>query len=152
MMSEKIFPPSRPPSRLLSRPLSLPLSQHARMFIFCAALLGFFTVASSALVSHLPEHAFAVGGRTMAHTANELLSWHTVALLGMGLLVNWLPSTQLLVTGYGFIIGCLCFGCAVFYTALSGIHPGPIAPVGGSILMLAWLNLAFFALRGARRR
>jgi uncharacterized membrane protein YgdD (TMEM256/DUF423 family) len=96
---------------------------------------------ASALAAHLHESVFAEGGRAMLRTASEVMAWHGLALLALGLAsYRFSRLAQLAITA--FIPGVLLFVSGVLITALSGIHPGPIAPSGGSLLIMAWLVLA----------
>ncbi len=56
-----------------------------------------------------------------------------------GALADW--------AGAAFTLGLLAFCGAVYALALGGVRIGPLAPVGGTLLMLGWLLLALSALR-----
>jgi uncharacterized membrane protein YgdD (TMEM256/DUF423 family) len=46
-----------------------------------------------------------------------------------------------------FLAGIILFCGAVWVTTLSGLRLGPIAPLGGTLLMLGWGLLALAALK-----
>ncbi|MDG6095432.1 DUF423 domain-containing protein [Acetobacter sp. AN02] len=105
------------------------------------AALAAAGMALSALAAHFPENRLAPGGRTMLHSAAEVMVWHALALLLAGL-VPARPSRAILLGVWGLLAGTLLFASGVCLTAFTGIHPGPVAPSGGSLLILSWLFLA----------
>lgn len=117
-----------------------------KFFAFWGGLFGFLGVVCSALISHLPSYYFAIGGQEMGKTATQILLWHAFPLFIIPFLRSHLSSAVLIFTGSCFMAGVIIFCGAVYYTAFTGVHPGPIAPVGGTLLMVGWLGLAFAAL------
>ncbi|MBE7618717.1 DUF423 domain-containing protein [Gluconacetobacter entanii] len=110
-----------------------------------AALLG---VVAGAFVAHLPDQFFAQGGRDMARQAIQMEMWHALALLGIGVLMMQAGCQRLVsLAGCAMALGMCLFCGAVYFTAITGVHLGPVAPTGGSILMLSWLLLAVGILR-----
>lgn len=126
-----------------------PVPPAARLFLMLGGLLGLLSVAGGALAAHLPDAMFAPSGRALAREAVQMGMWHAPALLAVALLLcvrgRRLP---LLLAGAGFALGVVLFSGAVGWTGVTGRHLGPVAPTGGSLLMLAWLLLA---VDGARR-
>jgi uncharacterized membrane protein YgdD (TMEM256/DUF423 family) len=114
----------------------------SRAMLCCGALLGLLTVAMGAVAAHLPDRLLAPGGRALLRSAVEMQGWHIPALLVCGLLAD---RPALRVAGAGFLAGLGCF-CAGLYTLAFGIGGtggiARLAPVGGTILMAAWLMLA----------
>ena len=53
------------------------------------------------------------------------------------------------VAGTLFLVGTLLFAGAVWVPQFGGPSLGMTAPVGGTMLMVGWLALAYAALRGA---
>ena len=51
------------------------------------------------------------------------------------------------LAGAGFALGLLLFCGGVYASAIGGVSLGPVAPVGGSLLMAGWAMLAVSALR-----
>lgn len=120
-----------------------------RLFRTCGALVVACGVIMGALTAHLPDTAFATGGRTMAHGAMEMQMWQGLALVGLGLEAERFSSRLLRIGTAGILLGTLLFCCAVYYTAFTGHHAGHVAPTGGSMLSASWLCLAFAWARGA---
>ncbi|MFS3135963.1 DUF423 domain-containing protein [Gluconacetobacter sacchari] len=130
-------------------PASLfPVPRAARLFLALGGLLGLLSVAGGALAAHLPDVLFAPSGRALAREAVQMGMWHAPALLAVGILLCVRGRrVPLLLAGWGFALGVVLFSGAVAWTGVTGRHLGPVAPTGGSLLMLAWLLLAVDGLR-----
>ncbi|MCE2574938.1 DUF423 domain-containing protein [Komagataeibacter sp. FNDCR2] len=119
-----------------------------RFLLFFAALAAFTAVMGGALTAHLPDQFFAEGGRDMARQAVQMQMWHALALIGISvLMIQQGCRACISVAGCLMAVGTVLFSVGVGLTAFWGIHPGPIAPSGGSLLMLAWLLLAVGVIR-----
>ena len=113
-----------------------------------AALAAFTAVMGGALTAHLPDRFFAEGGRDMARQAIQMQMWHALAIIGISVLMIQQGCRVLVsVSGCLMAVGTVLFSVGVALTAFWGIHPGPVAPTGGSMLMLAWLLLAVGVMR-----
>lgn len=102
-------------------------------------------VAAHALPGRLDSAAVA-----MAQSATQMLGWHAMALLACGLWVGRggrLTDCLAHWAGTAFLAGLILFCGSVYALALTGIRLGPLAPIGGSLLMLGWALLAVSALR-----
>jgi uncharacterized membrane protein YgdD (TMEM256/DUF423 family) len=118
----------------------------ARLWIGLGALAGLLAVAMAAVTAHaIPDEA----ARAIAHSAVEMQGWHALALLGTGL---WAPRGGRFAdaAGAAFVLGMLTFCGAVYALAFAGLHAGPLAPIGGTLLMLGWALLGISAIRPAR--
>ena len=75
--------------------------------------------------------------------------WHALALVGVGLLVNaGGPRRALLIIGAMFQSGIILFSGTLYAFGLINIVPvSGAAPLGGGILILAWLGLALVGVR-----
>lgn len=119
-----------------------------RLWRICGALFAGTGTIMGALIAHMPDTRFGVGGRAMAHGAMEMQMWHALALIALGLTATQKPTRLLAIGGCGLLLGTVLFCGGVYYTAFSGHHAAHIAPTGGSILILSWLCLALgWALR-----
>ncbi|GAA4480843.1 MULTISPECIES: DUF423 domain-containing protein [Gluconacetobacter] len=132
---------------LSGSPYSVPRA--ARLFLSLGGLLGLLSVAGGALAAHLPDAMFAASsGRALAREAVQMGMWHAPALLAVGILLCVRGRrVPLLLAGAAFALGVVLFSGAVGWTGVTGRHLGPVAPTGGSLLMLAWLLLAVDGLR-----
>ena len=113
-----------------------------------AALAAFAAVMGGALTAHLPDRFFAEGGRDMARQAIQMQMWHALAIIGVSVLMIQQGCRALVsIAGCLMAVGTVLFTTGVALTAFWGIHPGPVAPAGGSLLMVAWLLLAVGVMR-----
>jgi uncharacterized membrane protein YgdD (TMEM256/DUF423 family) len=117
-----------------------------------AALMGAGGVLLAAAATH-------TGGGEMGQTAAYFLILHAAALLGVtagiGVCVADVAVARgLLLAGAGLGIGAILFAADLATRAFSGARLFPLAaPIGGSLMILAWLALAaVFIFSAARRR
>lgn len=114
-----------------------------RFWIGLAALFGLTAVAMAAYAAHGIHDADA---SRVAASGIQMQGWHALALLGTAL---WLPrggwAGQAAATAFG--AGTVLFCGAVYTVALTGTSLGPVAPAGGTVLMLGWLLLGVSAVR-----
>jgi uncharacterized membrane protein YgdD (TMEM256/DUF423 family) len=77
-----------------------------------------------------------------------------ITMIGLALLVRPdIPVAAGLVrSGWLFVAGTLLFSFSIYAAALSGVEALTyLTPVGGVTLMLAWLSLAWTAIRAGSR-
>ena len=113
-----------------------------RVWIALGGLAGFLAVAMAAVGAHV----VAPNARGIVASAVDMQGWHALALIGTGL---WSPHGGRLAdwAGFAFTLGILLFCGAIYSLALGGISLGPVAPAGGTLLMIGWLLLGGSALR-----
>ncbi len=108
-----------------------------------AVILGAF--GAHALSARLPAPLLAA-----YHTGVTYQMWHTVAL--MALLAGWRGARAPRLVLWCWCAGVVLFSGSLYLLALSGIRAlGMITPVGGTLLILGWLALAYAWLREERR-
>jgi uncharacterized membrane protein YgdD (TMEM256/DUF423 family) len=114
-----------------------------RLWIGLGALVGLLAVGMAAAAAHLIADA---GAAAIAGRAIEMQGWHALALLATGL---WARRGGVVahLAGAAFALGTVLFCGAVYALALGGVHLGPMAPSGGTLLMLGWLLLGVSAIR-----
>lgn len=114
-----------------------------RIWIGLGGLAGFAAVAMAAVAAHV----VAPDARGIVASGVQMEGWHALALIGTGL---WEPRGGRLAdaAGFAFSLGILLFCGALYSLALGGVPLGPVAPAGGTLLMIGWLLLGASALRG----
>ncbi|KAF2894437.1 hypothetical protein ILUMI_11744 [Ignelater luminosus] len=138
----KNAPVSMPPAPVTIITERVPLWQLAAQqgpFIRLAGICGASAVILGAYGSHktYPKDR-AKELKSIYETANRFHFLHTLALFGVPLCRN--PR----VTGSLMIVGTVFFSGACYYHAFTGEDKfGRLAPVGGTILILAWLSMVF---------
>lgn len=111
-----------------------------RGWVALGAAYGLVAVAAAAAAAHLSPDAAAA--RAMG-SAVQMNGWHALALVACGMGGR---NRLAHAAGAAFAVGTLLF-CGTVYAGQLGIRLGPLAPVGGTLLMLGWALLGVSALR-----
>ncbi len=126
----------------------------AALFLLIAFISGAISVVLGALAAHAwsglaPGLAAALQTAVDYHHSHSLL----LVLLGLWLQLDARVSGPLLRTaGWLLIVGMLGFSGSLYALALGAPRwLGPITPVGGALLISAWLLLALAAWQRLRR-
>ena len=119
-----------------------------RIWLGSGALAGALAVDLSAWLAHGGPARLDAARLGMAGNAATMLGWHALALLATGLWAERRPGERLPhLAGGAFALGLLLF-CGGVFGAVAGARLGPVAPVGGTLLIGGWLLLlAAAALR-----
>ena len=120
--------------------------------LVAGALLGFLSVAIGASIEHvLRGSADAEVLRwTMTAIRYHQVGSLVVTIIGLALLVRpEMPYASALArSGWLFVAGTLLFSFSIYAAAVSGLEILTyITPLGGVTLMIAWLWLAWTAIR-----
>jgi len=121
---------------------------HGRDWIPLACFLAAVAVALGAFGAHaLRERLEAAGQLANWETAVRYQVWHALALLFLGLFGERrrVPA----FVGWGFLIGSVLFSGSIYLLALEigKAVVWPLTPLGGSLLIAAWLTLGVSTLR-----
>jgi uncharacterized membrane protein YgdD (TMEM256/DUF423 family) len=104
-----------------------------------ASLMGACGVALAAASTH-------AGGGDLGRTASEFLILHAAALIGVAANARSATSpqaTRLIIVGGALALGTLLFAADLSSRAFAGGKLFPFAaPLGGSLMILAWIALA----------
>jgi uncharacterized membrane protein YgdD (TMEM256/DUF423 family) len=111
-----------------------------------SAFYGAAVVALSALLMHLWQGDLTAEQLSRVLSALGILAFHTLALLALGLVASSRRLTRLVALLWHLGLGCFV------WTLLAGVFALPLyysqlAPVGGQLLIAAWLLLAITAWR-----
>ena len=116
-----------------------------RIFLTCGALYGALAVALGAFGAHALKARLAP--ELLAHwgTATQYLALHALALLATGMLMERQPPRRpLALAGQAFLLGTTLFSGSLFLRVLLDMPSwGMVTPLGGTLLILGWLLLAF---------
>ena len=123
----------------------------ARRFCQLAALLLALATILGALGAHVLRARLTPDRYAVLQTALHYQYFHSLGLLGIGLLLDRLPVNTLRIAGWLLFAGVLLFSGSL-YLILAGAPRfiGVLTPAGGLALILAWC-LAAFALRPGGR-
>ena len=116
-----------------------------RILLTCGALYGALAVALGAFGAHALKARLAP--ELLAHwgTATQYLALHALALLATGMLMERQPPRRpLALAGQAFLLGTTLFSGSLFLRVLLDMPSwGMVTPLGGALLILGWLLLAF---------
>jgi len=121
-----------------------------RRLIIIGSLLMAAGILLGAFAAHLLNSQFSNYATTLWHKASFYHLTHALALTGLGfyMQVSQPPLPGLVRTGWLWLLGLLFFAGALYLIALTGIKMlGLIAPVGGTLMVLGWLQLALTFIR-----
>jgi len=136
-----------------------------------AALFGFLAVLSGAFGAHgLSDSGFLkkkyadmpakdVSGMELPagykylqdfHTGVRYHMWHSLALLGVGLLLTQRTSKLLSAAAWCFVGGIVLFSGALYLLVIcgpdwNGVKWGMVAPIGGTLQLVGWVLLLIAA-------
>ena len=118
-----------------------------KLFLILAAANGFLSVALGAFAAHGLSARLSEQLLGTFQTGAQYHMYHTLALLGVGILsVHYPASVALRSSGLLFLAGILIFSGSLYILALSGIRwLGAITPIGGVAFLAGWALLAWFA-------
>lgn len=116
------------------------------------ALLGFLSVAVGASIEHILRGSAdaEVLRWTMTAIRYHQVGALVITMIGLALLVRpeMPPAHGLARSGWLFVAGTLLFSFSIYAAAVSGLEALTyLTPVGGITLMIAWLSLAWTAIR-----
>jgi len=112
-----------------------------------AALSGLLAVVLAAAGSHILPQDIA-GSQRLWATALQIHMFHTVALLGVAALIQ--PGSSALApwSGVLMVAGVLLFSGSLYLRASGFVPvPGMVTPIGGMLLMVAWVVLIISMIR-----
>lgn len=119
-----------------------------RWLAMAAAVLGFSAVLLGATGSHAVKLDTAAAERSWA-IALQIHYFHATALLALAALSAAVPSRPLLwLPGLLLALGTVGFSGSLYFKAAQfSLLPGWVTPVGGMVLLVAWLCLILILIR-----
>lgn len=117
-------------------------------------LAGCINGALAVILGAVGAHALSgyVTGRYLAiyETANTYHFYHSLALIGAGLVAMHLPTSRWIKWAGGLMLaGMVLFSGSLYLLAITGQHwIGALAPVGGTFLIVSWILFAIAIARG----
>ena len=123
-----------------------------RWTLVFAGVSGGVAVAFGAWSAHGAEAVLDAQALGWVRTAVQYQVWHSLALVGTGLLMVVKPGRFLPVAAGAFAGGIVLFSGGLYLFALSGVRLFAFAvPVGGIAFIAGWLFIAIYALMLDRR-
>lgn len=120
-----------------------------RYGIFIAAIFGATAVLLGAFAAHGLKHILSVEHLAVLQTGVHYQFIHALALLLVALLAQQQASRALVYAAVFFTLGILLFSGSLYLLVLTPLTPGVVTPIGGVLLVLGWLSLAYAGVRKA---
>jgi uncharacterized membrane protein YgdD (TMEM256/DUF423 family) len=118
------------------------MSQAPRVFLSFAGLFGATGVAAGAYGAHALSQQLSPYLLNVFQTAVLYQLIHALALLGIvALLSQSVRSKALLISAGLMVIGTVLFSGSLYLLTLSSWRVGLITPLGGFLLISAWIML-----------
>jgi uncharacterized membrane protein YgdD (TMEM256/DUF423 family) len=120
----------------------------ARRLCLISALLLAMATGIGALGAHALKGRLGADQLAVLQTAVQYQFFHSLGLLGIGLLVERLPGRALVLSGWMVLAGVVLF-CGSLYALLAGAPRwfGVLTPLGGLSLIAGWCLCALGLLR-----
>ena len=113
-----------------------------KLFLVLSAISGALAVLLGAFGAHLLKQMITPEMLEVYKTGVQYQFYHTFALLAVGILGSQHPTRILKWSGYLFIAGTAIFSGFLYLLAITGIKAlGMIVPIGGLLLVAAWICL-----------
>lgn len=118
------------------------------MILSIGSLFGFFAVAFGAYAEHGLKKHLTPEAFSSIETALRYQMLHALVMVAIGLFLaqnsGVAKASSLQWCGFGFAAGILCFSFSIYINALFGVPAIlKLAPIGGILLMVSWLRLAW---------
>jgi len=118
-----------------------------RVFLGFVGLFGATGVAAGAYGAHALSRQLSPYLLNVFQTAVLYQLIHAVALLGMvALLSQSITSKALLISASLMVVGTILFSGSLYLLTLSSLRVGLITPLGGFLLISAWITLLIAAV------
>ena len=115
--------------------------------LLVSAISGLLAVALGAFGAHGLKARLSSDMLAVYETAVQYHFWHTLALLGVAVLLQ--QGFQVKLSANLFFAGTVIFSGSLYILAVSGVKwLGAITPIGGVLLIAGWASLAVAAYRG----
>ncbi|MEO9484144.1 MAG: DUF423 domain-containing protein [Ekhidna sp.] len=120
-----------------------------KLFFIISSISGMLAVSIGAFGAHALKDKLTTDG-TLAtfQTAVQYQFYHTLALVGVALLMIKYESQWLNYAGYSMTFGILIFSGSLYLLCFTGMKwLGAITPIGGLLFILGWFFLLMTALK-----
>ena len=120
-----------------------------KLFLIFASISGFLSVALGAFGAHaLKAKLTAEGTIDTYQTAVQYQFYHTLALLGIALLMTRIESSWLHYAGYSMTFGIVIFSGSLYLLCFTGMKwLGAITPIGGLFFLAGWACILITAIK-----
>lgn len=120
----------------------------AKLFLLIGSISGALAVMIGAFGAHGLKDKLCDQMLAIYKTGVEYHIYHTLALLGIGLLALHFESKLLTASGWSMVAGVVLFSGSLYALSISGVKIlGAITPIGGLCFIAGWILLAAAILK-----
>ena len=121
----------------------------SKLIIILAGVNGFLAVSIGSFAAHMLRDKLSPELLNTFQTGVQYHMYHTLALLGIGLMMLNFPASNLLrISAYLMMSGIFLFSGSLYLLSITGIRwLGAITPLGGLCFLTAWALIAWFAAK-----
>jgi uncharacterized membrane protein YgdD (TMEM256/DUF423 family) len=118
-------------------------------FVIAGAAGAFLSVALGAFGAHALKAMISPELQATFETAVRYQMYHSLALLGVGVLVMRIQHRHLVIAGWLFVWGILLFSGSLYCLSLTrATWLGFVTPIGGILFLAGWAFLVAGVLKG----
>ncbi len=118
------------------------------LFLIIAGVSGFLSVALGAFAAHGLKNKLSPEMMSIFQTGVQYHQIHTIALLGVALLLGNSASRAGIYAGWLFVGGIVIFSGSLYTLAITEIRTlGAITPIGGVAFLGGWLCLVWMGIQ-----
>ena len=125
-----------------------------KIILSFATLFGMTAVMFGALGAHWLKTKLGASQLHSFETGVKYQMYHAIALLALGLVYNQYVSKTYNIAAWLMIVGTISFSFSIYMLSTRGISGlsgikflGPVTPLGGLLLIAAWVLLLFSFLK-----
>ncbi|MDW3647709.1 MAG: DUF423 domain-containing protein [Bacteroidia bacterium] len=119
----------------------------SKLAYIIAAIYGLTAVILGAMAAHALEKSLSADLLDSFETAVRFQMYHALLLFLLGIVMEKYESAQLKYATYASILGTLLFSGSIYLLVLTPIKLGIVTPIGGSILIVGWGLILFWAIK-----
>ena len=125
------------------------IARPSRFWLSAAAANGLLAMAMGAFAAHGLKDRISGEALGWIRTASDYQMWHGLALLAISVLGPSGNGEALKAAAAAFLIGIILFSGSLYLLALVGWRGFAwVTPLGGTALLLGWVLLLWYGIRG----
>lgn len=125
------------------------INKNTKAFLFIASLMMAIVIAIGAFGAHGLKASTDEYMMAIYNTGVEYHFYNTLGLFAVAFISYLLPRCKkIVIAGYLLILGTLIFSVSLYMLVLLKLSwLGAITPIGGTLMIISWLIIAFTLLK-----
>lgn len=125
------------------------INKNTKAFLFIASLMMAIVIAIGAFGAHGLKASTDEYMMAIYNTGVEYHFYNTLGLFAVAFISYLLPRCKkIIIAGYLLILGTLIFSVSLYMLVLLKLSwLGAITPIGGTLMIISWLIIAFTLLK-----